>query len=92
MDVGVQLDANGSPLFNSGFFERGILQGSDGVGGKEIKVRSSLLAYRSRLYAQYLDHELTLSSPSPALLQVIGNGHVHIVRPLACTKSWIPRN
>jgi hypothetical protein len=45
MDVGLQLDENGSPVFNSGFFEIGILQASDGAGGHEIKVRPSKSAY-----------------------------------------------
>ncbi|KAL7412473.1 Metallo-dependent phosphatase-like protein [Mrakia frigida] len=38
MDVGIQMDSGGSPDFNSGFFEKGVLQGEDGVGGREVKV------------------------------------------------------
>lgn len=40
LDVGIQLDGGGSPDFNSGFFQRGVMQGEDGVGGREVKVGS----------------------------------------------------
>jgi len=38
MDVGIQMDSGGSPDFNSGFFENGIMKGEDGAGGREVKV------------------------------------------------------
>lgn len=43
MDVGIQMDSGGSPDFNSGFFEKGVLQGEDGVGGREVKVSLNTL-------------------------------------------------
>lgn len=49
MDVGVQLDSGGSPDFNSGFFENGVLQGEDGVGGREVKVSLTLSPFPSSI-------------------------------------------
>jgi hypothetical protein len=66
LDVGQQLDGQGSPKYNSGFFEGGVLKMLESEeGGPEVKVRPvtfSLEGYS----ANNLSH------------QVIGNGHCHV--------------